>query len=161
MNKDNLDGRSVATVHTRRRGRGDRGVALVEFALVLPLLCFLIFGVIDFGFMVNRDTLINNAAREGAREGTLNPDWSDIVAVTRSSLGSLNNSNLTVTVTCRNADGTACSPATEAGFDAQADSGDVVIVNVAYNYKWITPVPQLFGGGGTVTLQKTVEMRIE
>jgi Flp pilus assembly protein TadG len=144
----------------RRRGQRDRGVALVEFAMVLPLLCLLIFGVIDFGFMVNRDTLINNAAREGAREGTLNTDHSDIVDVVESSLSSLDFGNLTVTVTCRNADTTACTSG-EAGFDADAGSGDVVIVNVRYEYDWITPLPGFFTADDSVTLEKTVEMRIE
>ena len=141
----------------RRLGRGDDGVALVEFALVLPLLCFLIFGVIDFGFMVNRDTLINNAAREGAREGSLNPTEADIVDVIESSLGSLDDGALTIDVGCRNSgDNSVCTD-----FDAEADPGDVVVVTVSYDYGWITPVPALFGGSDNVTLEKTVEMRIE
>ena len=158
MNAANFEATTTARERSRRRaGRNDRGVALVEFALVLPLLCLLVFGVIDFGFMVNRDTLINNAAREGAREGTLNPDESDIIDVVESSLGSLDADDLTVTVDCRNANGSDCVGA----FDDQADSGDVVIVTVSYDYRWITPAPQFFGGDDTVTLEKTVEMRIE
>jgi Flp pilus assembly protein TadG len=55
----------------RRAGREDRGSAAVEFALVLPLLLLLIFGIIDFGRMLNAKITINEAAREGARAAAL------------------------------------------------------------------------------------------
>jgi Flp pilus assembly protein TadG len=43
----------------------------VEFALVLPVLILLIFGIIDFGRMLNAKITINEAAREGARAAAL------------------------------------------------------------------------------------------
>jgi Flp pilus assembly pilin Flp len=51
----------------RRLGRREDGAAAVEFALVLPLLVLLVFGIIEFG-MAFRDTLtIASATRTGAR----------------------------------------------------------------------------------------------
>jgi hypothetical protein len=47
--------------------RSDRGAALVEFALVLPLLLVVIAGIVDFAFAFQRYEVITNAAREGAR----------------------------------------------------------------------------------------------
>jgi Flp pilus assembly protein TadG len=49
------------------RGRGERGSQLFEFALVLPLLCVIAVGVIEFaqGFILKQK--LTNAAREGAR----------------------------------------------------------------------------------------------
>jgi Flp pilus assembly protein TadG len=47
--------------------RSERGAALVEFAIVLPLLAALIFGVIEFGSMYNSLLEVRSAAREGAR----------------------------------------------------------------------------------------------
>jgi len=38
------------------RKAGERGAALVEFAMVLPLLLILVLGVIDFGYLINRHT---------------------------------------------------------------------------------------------------------
>ena len=53
-----------------RRGRR-RGAALLEFALVLPVLVLVLLGIIDFG-LLNRETLVvSNAAREGARAAAL------------------------------------------------------------------------------------------
>ena len=50
-----------------------RGVAAVEFALLLPLFLTLVLGAIDWGWFFFIDQLVTNAAREGARAGTLLP----------------------------------------------------------------------------------------
>ena len=48
------------------QGRGERGAALVEFALALPMLLVVLAGIVDFGFVFQRYEVITNAAREGA-----------------------------------------------------------------------------------------------
>lgn len=48
-----------------------RGAAAVEFALLLPILMALGMGAIDWGYFFFVDQLIANAAREGARAGSL------------------------------------------------------------------------------------------
>ena len=45
------------------------GAAMVEFAIVLPLLLILICGVIEFGVMFYDKAVITNASREGVRAG--------------------------------------------------------------------------------------------
>jgi Flp pilus assembly protein TadG len=60
----------MAQVSPPRRN-GDRGAALVELALVVPLLLVLIAGIVDFGFAFQRYEVITNAAREGARLSSL------------------------------------------------------------------------------------------
>lgn len=47
------------------------GQGLVEFALVLPILVLLIFGLFDLGNAVYTQNVIANASREGARTGIL------------------------------------------------------------------------------------------
>ena len=49
----------------------DRGQSLVEFALVLVPLFLILLGIIQFGFIFNSYVTITNAAREGARTGTV------------------------------------------------------------------------------------------
>ena len=46
-----------------------RGAALVEFAIVVPLLLTLVFGMIEFGVLLYDQQVITNASREGARAG--------------------------------------------------------------------------------------------
>jgi len=55
---------------TPRRG-DDGGAAALEFALVLPVLLLVVFGLIDFGRMLNAQLVISDAAREGARAAAL------------------------------------------------------------------------------------------
>ncbi len=53
--------------------RGEAGASAVEFALILPLLVVLIFGIIFGGFAFNTKLTITQAAREGARFGATLP----------------------------------------------------------------------------------------
>ena len=54
---------------SRRINRNDRrrGAALVEMALVLPILLLLTFAVIEYGWLTFRASQVNQAARHGAR----------------------------------------------------------------------------------------------
>ena len=45
------------------------GAAAVEFALILPLLILVVFGIIEFGLLLYNQQVITNASREGARAG--------------------------------------------------------------------------------------------
>jgi Flp pilus assembly protein TadG len=56
----------------RRRREGRRGQALVEFALVAPILLLLILGLVDFARAWNAYQVITDAAREGARAAVIN-----------------------------------------------------------------------------------------
>lgn len=44
-----------------------KGAAMVEFALILPLFLVLVFGIIEFSLMLYDQALITNASREAAR----------------------------------------------------------------------------------------------
>ncbi|MCL4745311.1 MAG: pilus assembly protein [Burkholderiaceae bacterium] len=51
----------------QRSGRpGQRGVSLVELALILPVLLIMVFGVIDFGRALHFNNILVNISREGA-----------------------------------------------------------------------------------------------
>ena len=59
-----------------RRGTTDseRGAAAVEFAIILPVLVMLVFGIVEFGFVFNRWLSMTHAAREGVRVYSLTGD---------------------------------------------------------------------------------------
>jgi Flp pilus assembly protein TadG len=65
-----LDGRLPAL----RRGRGQRGAAMVEFALVIPVFLLVVMGVIDFGATFNDYNAVRQGVREGARQAVV-ADW--------------------------------------------------------------------------------------
>ena len=144
----------MAALIRRQRGRRQQGAELVEFAFVLPLLLFLIAGIIDFGFLFQGYEVITNAAREGARVGVL-PGYAD--ADIQSRVASyVTTSGLTGTAT-----------ATVAHRSVPTGTGpnvSVVDVTVTYPYTMsvLGPIGSLFGGSfGTVTLTSTATMRTE
>ena len=53
----------------RRLSRRRRGAVIVEFALVVPLLFLIVFGIIDFSRAYAQLNNINSSLREGARFG--------------------------------------------------------------------------------------------
>ncbi|HHY05466.1 MAG TPA: pilus assembly protein [Clostridia bacterium] len=62
----------------RIRGQG-KGQALVEMALLLPLLLLLLFGIIEFGRVMSASLIVTHGAREGARYGAVGATDSEIV----------------------------------------------------------------------------------
>jgi Flp pilus assembly protein TadG len=51
------------------RLKSQSGASAVEFALILPILLLLVFGIIEMGFVLFDKAMITNASREGARTG--------------------------------------------------------------------------------------------
>lgn len=69
--------------------RNTDGQALVEFALILPILIALILGMIEFGWILNGKIILTSAAREGARVAVINESTEDVSnAVRKSAEGS-------------------------------------------------------------------------
>jgi hypothetical protein len=135
-----------------RRQARDRGAAAVEFALVVPLLIMLVFGIIDFGYLINRVSLVNNAARDAARVASLNGTHAEVVATADAALDGIPGTS--VAVTCRKPDGSACG-----GYDADADGGGTAVVTITYVHEMITPIAAIFTD--SVDVSRTAEMRIE
>jgi Flp pilus assembly protein TadG len=107
-------------LNQKRQLSGERGQTMVEFALVLPLLCVLLFGVIQFGIVFNNYVTLTDAARAGARKaavsrGSSNPAGLCVQQV-RDASPNLNQTNLSV----------SCSSSWAAGTD--------VTVSASYPY---------------------------
>lgn len=89
---------------TLKRNRIDeeRGQTMAEFAIVLPILAVLLFGVIQFGIVFNNYVTLTDAVRAGARAAAVSRQASDptgtATAAVRSSATDLNQTNLGVSV---------------------------------------------------------------
>lgn len=128
--------RSVQKFAKHGRGKStDRGVAAVEFALVLPLLLLLIFSLIDFGRIFFVQVSITSASREGARLSSLYsggiPTPQNVIDLVNSAapgaatLAQLSNlASLTVVQS-------PCS---------STISNENTTVEVSTNFKWLLPV---------------------
>ena len=144
---------SMTNARSSRRWKGERGAELIEFALVFPLLMMVVLGTVDFAFVFQRNEVVTNAAREGARVGTL-PGYgvTDIENRVNEYLaaGGIPPGDATVTVTATTIpDGTGTWDATTV---------DVVLV---HDYMFIDGVFFWISGFTDVTLQGTATMRNE
>jgi Flp pilus assembly protein TadG len=54
-----------------KRFHNERGQTMVEFAVVLPVLCLLLFGAIQFGILFNNYVTLTDAVRAGARKAAV------------------------------------------------------------------------------------------
>ncbi|MER6940358.1 TadE family protein [Nocardioides sp. NPDC127514] len=122
-----------------RPDRADRGAAAVEFALVLPLLLLVLFGLIDFGRALNAQIALTQAAREGVRLAALQqPGAADRARAAAEPL-----SGVTVSVT-------ACP--------ANPGPTDDAVVLANQNFTFATPIgsiADMFGGGIGSSVQLT------
>jgi Flp pilus assembly protein TadG len=120
---------------SRNRKASDRGSVAVEFALVLPALLLILFGIIDFGRALNAQISLTGAAREGARLAALGYPNAAVQARVAAAAPSLSGVTTTVVASC---------PA-GAGPTANAQ------VDVSSSFSFITPIGAIIsymGGSG-------------
>ena len=89
-------------MRNRAAFRSERGQSITEFALVLPLIVLLLFGVIQFGITFNNYVTLTDAVRAGARKGAVSRHLDDPEGATeaqvRASATDLKAADLQVTV---------------------------------------------------------------
>lgn len=80
--------------------KNKKGQELAEFAMTLPILIFLVFGIFDLGRIVYLYSSMQNSAREGARFGVVNP-WQEnqVISRTRERTFGISPTDLSVIVT--------------------------------------------------------------
>lgn len=75
----------MTTQHVQRRrrrpGSGEKGQALVEFALLLPVFLLIVLGIVDFGFLFSTWINTTHGAREGARAAAVGDTFDEIKKV--------------------------------------------------------------------------------
>lgn len=129
---------------TRQRGRrmlGDEhGGSLVEFAIVMPLLFILLFGIIDFGILLYNQAVITNASREGARYGIVSRSPRRTDEEISSFVRSFCDSNLLKTF------GTWTDPTVIPDHAGGQDFGDSLLVQVQWQHRFLA-LPNLPGVG--------------
>jgi Flp pilus assembly protein TadG len=135
------------------RHRNERGVAAIEFAILLPILLLLIFGIIEFSLFLYDKAVITNASREGARAGIVfadpRPDDASIAGV----VNDYCQDNL-ITF------GSAPGPTTTV-IRGGANAGDSLTVRVTYQYDFLM-IPNFIPGlGDGINLVAETIMRLE
>ena len=137
--------------------RSEQGQDLVEFALILPLFLLLVFGTLEFGRAYYDMHLITNAAREGARRGSLPGKLeADVTAGVDTFMNTVGLPGAwSTTVVVKDP-----ASAVRAGGLVDAEEGDTVAVTVAYDFT-VLAGNILPGFSGTVTLNGRCAFRRE
>lgn len=125
--------------------RDRRGQALVELALIVPVLLLLVLGVVVFGRLFNAYMTIQHAAREGARLGILGASDAEITNRVLDNVVSLNPAQVSVGI----------SPA-----PGSRTSGTILTVQVSYDFTVMMPLLSSLIGT-SVPITATLSMRVE
>jgi Flp pilus assembly protein TadG len=158
----------MAALTTARRS--ERGQAVIELALTLPLLLVVVFGIIDFGFMFQRYEAVTNAAREGARIGVL-ADYTATEAQNRA-LDYLVASGLngpiracgtgTIVKNSRCAQMTTSTVTVAGSTPVKTVDQVTMIVEYDHQYQFVGPIMGLFGSNlASIRLRSASSMRRE
>jgi Flp pilus assembly protein TadG len=111
-----------------RRAQRPGGQALVEFALIFPVVGLLLLGVFDFGRLYADQVAVTSAAREGARDAMHAPDNTNDAGVRAVVVQALNGA-----VTLANNPPTSADIAITAPADRIATGQIVVTVNYTHD----------------------------
>jgi Flp pilus assembly protein TadG len=138
--------------------RAGTGQSLVEFALVFPIFLLLLFGLIDIGRFVYTANALNQAAREGARYGSV-ASWSETCSGSRDACVREETANRLAGVAVSQSDVTVkcwrynLAKPTEpsAVAIAQCRTNDFLSVELETDFKVLTPVIGQFIGATKVT----------
>lgn len=141
-----------------KRFRADEAAQLVEFALVLPLLLFVMLGIVEFGFIFQRYEVVTNAAREGARMAVL-PGYTNTDVDTRVRVY-VTQGKVPTTTTNPNVAVTDVSIPVGAGLPPI--NAKRVTVTYTHSYTFLPKIATWFGATyTTVPLKAVAEMRKE
>jgi TadE-like protein len=155
-------GLQAGTTRAERRRHRQRGQALVEFALIIPLFLMIVVGVIQFGVALNYWLNMQRVANEGARWAVVNaypgcprsgpdapcpspdPAYPDLLHYTLANSRIAKGEVLEPYICFTSADGTP-------------SSGDSVTVRLTRNYNLL----KIVGGGFNFDLNASATMRLE
>ncbi len=120
----------------------ERGQELVEFALTFPVLFMLLMGILDMGRATFYNSVLYNAAREGARYASIYPsDDVGIQDTVKAKAVGLDLNTLTIVTSM--------------------PDGDNIRVALTYQFAPITPIVASAFGASEVTVSNQATLRIE
>ena len=136
---------------SQAKRRRDDGAAAVEFALIVPLLVFLLFAIIGYGYMLSFRQGISQGAAEGARAMAVAPAGLSDAEVQIRGRNAVNQALSSYGVTCSGANlvhnGTAGTCNVQIGACPEDLSKMCAIVKLDYNYKDNSLLPSFPGLG--------------
>jgi len=146
-----------------RRARRQEGQALLEAALVIPLLLLIAVGIFEFGRAYQTWQILTNAAREGARLAVVpNPDPVVVENRVRQYMRDGHLPSAAITAASVAIDRTATITVTGTGGPVNVSASQVTI-NYPFDFVVLRPVARLMSGNinGPISIQASAIMRNE
>lgn len=144
----------------REKTGAERGAAAIEFALVLPLLIALLFGIVEFSLILYDKAMITNASREGARQGIVfraEPVTGNRLYPTQEELAGVVNNYLAGRLITFGGSTAATTTAARSGVYPD----ELLTVTVRYTYTFLVLPSFVTGLVGGLNLDAQTVMRME
>ena len=127
--------------------KSEKGQAMVEFALVLPILLLILCGIIDFCWIFGNQLLANNASREAARytaihyyESSTDDDRAIAAGIVSARAPTFDSPNVTI--------------------DSSPTDGSIT-VNISSDVTLLTPIISVLFPDGKFSVSAQCTMRLE
>jgi Flp pilus assembly protein TadG len=140
----------------RTRARGDDGAVLVEFALIVPILFLIVFGIIEFGWGFAQYLDVRHGTREGARLAAVNYTNPDI---SPPSSGATQSQEILTEVCSRIGDTAGVTVTLSFDDAAETDLGDRASIALTSQFDTLTGFLDAFLEGADIN--DTVSFRLE
>jgi len=139
-------------IHTKHSA-SENGQSLVEFAISLTVILYLLVGAIEFGIALFQYVQLRDAAQEGALYGSLHPSTSDeagvfahVRAASSSPIDLQNDPKITITRNIIDGNGQGGEPC----------EGDGIEIVVTYPHKVFMPFVSSFIGSDNIEIRASV-----
>lgn len=140
------------TKPNRKTGKGEKGQSLVEFALVVPMLLLVVFGIAEFGRAWMTKNILTGAAREASRLAVVRAPYGGVGTATTRANQILASAGINGAIVDVNV------PDTEFG---------TVTTTISYELQAATPIMKIISSGwvsgqnGAISLTSSASMRRE
>lgn len=143
-------GLSKFKVFLRRRNEGG---TIIEVAILAPLFFALLLGILDFGMMMTRWVLVENAINQASRSGIVTPTLNMQTEITKKTFGLVKFDNQGNCIRIRSFPSISalnnantlpdCQAACPQCSSTAGNPGDYVLYQVIFTHSFITPIGAL------------------
>lgn len=135
----------------------EKGQGLVEFALVLPILLLIVFGIVDLSRLAYHNALLNQAAKETLRLASVGHEISVISeridhlmlplvgdVTTTVSTDADDQGEAATKIILNPANGNSVTAYLTPVYSGSLERGDTIRISLSYEMEFITPIANIF-----------------
>lgn len=140
--------------------KNKQGIASIEFAIILPILLILIFGIIELSLILYNKAMLTNASREGARAGIVyraDPTTGEYSPISDAEIRAVVNNYLANHLITFGGPKTATTTITRVG----TSPGGQLTVSVTFGYRFLVLPNFISTAINPINLNAVTIMRLE